>query len=241
MKTVLVTGAGRGLGLALVREHLQRGDKVFALEYKMSDTLCEMAKEDSRVVALVANIGSTESVDTAIKQVAEQTDALDVIYNNAGIYYPLPGFREEGRRELLEYDLDKCMDMYNINALGALRVAKAALKYGLLHSGATICNTSSEAGSIEGLGTVRRAYEYNYCMSKAALNKGSEILYNDVERQGMRVILIHPGWMATDMGGAQAKQDPADTAQKLAEMTDDFHSTSRENWYLKFDGTPIPW
>lgn len=241
MKTVLVTGAGRGLGLSLVKAHHQRGDTVIALEYKMSDALTQLAQEDENVIALIADISSTDSVEAAMDQAAKHTDTVHVLYNNAGIYYPLPGFREEGRRELLEYDLDKCMNMYSINALGALRVVKAAMKRGLLHAGTTICNISSEAGSVTGLGGVRRAYEYNYCMSKAALNKGSEILYSDVEPKGMRVMLIHPGWMATDMGGAQAKQDPLDTANKLIALTDDFHSTSREKWYLKFDGTPIPW
>ena len=238
MGTVLVTGAGRGLGLALVKEHRKLGDKVFAWDCRMTEELREASKDDDNIFVSEADISSTDSVNKAMEYVGSLSDNIDIVYNNAGIYYK--GFHDEGRREIIDYDFDSALDMYSINAVGAFRVVKALLKLELLHSGATVCITSSEAGSVGGSPNFRTS-EYTYCMSKAALNKGATLLYNDIGRKGMRVICFHPGWMKTAMGGAGAIQPPEDTARAFMKYTLDFNSTSRDNMFMKFDETPLGW
>ena len=238
MGTVLVTGAGRGLGLALVKEHRKLGDKVFAWDYRITEELREASKADGDIIVSEADISSTDSVNKAMEHVASLSGNIDIVYNNAGVYYK--GFHEEGRREIVDYDFDSALDMYSINAVGAFRVVKALLKLDLLHSGATVCITSSEAGSIGGSPNFRTS-EYTYCMSKAALNKGATLLYNDIGRKGMRVICFHPGWMKTAMGGTGAIQPPVDTARAFMKYTLDFNSTSRDNMFMRFDGTPYGW
>ncbi len=162
----------------------------------------------------------------------------DKVYNNAGVYYK--GFYDEGRREILDYDFDAALPMYSVNAVGAFRVTKALLQRNLLQAGATVCMTSSEAGSLQYFKNFR-TYEYTYCMSKAALNKGATLLYNDIGRKGMRVICFHPGWMKTQMGGEGATVSPNETARGFMKFTLDFNSSSRENMFFKYDGTPLPW
>ncbi len=238
MGTVLVTGAGRGLGLALVKEHRKLGDQVFAWDCRMTEELAEASKDDKDIVVREADIASTDSVNKAAEDVKALSNNIDIVYNNAGIYYK--GFHDEGRREIIDYDFDSALDMYTINSVGAFRVVKALLKLDLLHSGATVCITSSEAGSVGGSPNFRTS-EYTYCMSKAALNKGATLLYNDIGRKGMRVICFHPGWMKTQMGGAGAIQPPENTARAFMKYTLDFNSTSRENMFMKFDGTPLGW
>ncbi len=238
MRSVLVTGAGAGLGLALVKEHRKLGDRVFAWDYHISEQLREAEKADQNIFVSEADISNTGSVNAAAEYVRSISDNIDIVYNNAGVYYK--GFYEQGRREIIDYDFDAAIDMYSVNAVGAFRVVKSLLKLNLLHSGATICMTSSEAGSIGGSPNVR-ASEYTYCMSKAALNKGATILYNDVEKKGMRVICFHPGWMKTAMGGPNAVIPTEDTARGIMKYTLDFNSTSKDNMFIKFDGTPIAW
>jgi NAD(P)-dependent dehydrogenase (short-subunit alcohol dehydrogenase family) len=100
-----------------------------------------------------------------------------------------------------------------------------------------IVNISSEAGSI---GNCWRSAEFGYCMSKAALNMQSKILQNNLGPQGFKVLAIHPGWMQTDMGGAQADIHPDVSAQGIFEL-------ALKEWkpedaiYMDYQGNVLPW
>jgi len=236
MRTVLVSGSGQGLGINLVKAHLKLGDRVFALDWKMTEELRRLEDHaPGLITAIKSDIGSTEEVEAAMDLIAEKTDHLDVIYNNAAIY-EIP----DEHKGLLDYDLDSIQKKLNINAIGAMRVTKAALKRNLLKPGAVICNTSSEAASFAEPVLVR-SQESGYCMSKAALNRAMQIIQNEVADMGIRILLLHPGWMQTEMGGPGATQPPADTAKGYIKLISDPNSSSKDNMYQWFDGTPIPW
>ena len=236
MRTVVVSGSAQGLGLQLVIAHMKLGDRVFALDWKMTDELLRLQDHAPVLVtAIKADVGSTEEVEAAMDVVAANTDHLDVLYNNAAIYQ-IP----DEHQGLLDYDVDSIQKKLNINAIGPMRVTKAALKRGLLKPGAVICNTSSEAASFAEPVLVR-SQESGYCMSKAALNRAMQIIQNEVEDMGIRILLLHPGWMQTEMGGPGATQNPADTAKAYIKLVSDPNSSSRDNMYQWFDGTPIPW
>lgn len=236
MRTVLVSGSAQGLGIHLVKEHMKLGDRIFALDWKETKELNSLAEHAPMQITIVkADIGSTPEVEDALDKIAEQTDHLDVIYNNAAIY-KIP----DEKQYLLDYDLDSIARKVNINAVGSMRVTKAAVKRDLLKPGAVVCNTSSEAASMAEPVCVR-SWEYGYCMSKAALNRGMEIFQNEMKDRGIRVLLLHPGWMQTEMGGPGATHDPANTAKGYIQLVSNPNSSSRENMYQWFDGTPIPW
>lgn len=236
-KTVLVTGASRGLGLCLVRSALEEGALVLA---GARDPLAAGLKElgqryPENLIILKMDVADTRSVEEAAAEAARYTDRLDLVINNAGIH------SDTSFLELEKTNVDDCLSVYNVNTLGPLRVMKAFL--GLMEkageeNGCLAVNISSESGSI---GTAGRKKEFDYCMSKAALNMGTRLLDNYLEERGIRVIAVHPGWMRTDMGGANADLDPYETACQLTAL---FEKTAREKdgpIFMDNEGRVYPW
>ena len=101
-----------------------------------------------------------------------------------------------------------------------------------------IANISSESGSI---GEARREKEFDYGMSKAALNMATKLLDNYLNTRGIRVIAVHPGWMRTDMGGQDAELDPFETAVRLAELFERFDRRDRSLIFMDNEGRRFPW
>lgn len=229
-KTVLVTGAARGLGLELVRHHLQRGDHVAAWVRSSGPALEALRSASPQLLVMQADISRTVQVRQAADTLKQHWQQLDILYNNAGIY------RAADLADLAETDFDQLSSMYEINAVGALRVAQQMLP--LLHDGSVILNVSSEAGS---LGQCWRKSEYAYAMSKAALNMGSLILSRAVKEQGIRVFVVHPGYLKTEMGGPGATDDTAERAACLAQITLNPQKIPADRIYIDHLGQPLPW
>jgi len=228
-KKVLIAGASRGLGLFLTQRYLELGDTVFAgVRNTGAPHIAALAATyGGRLFPVEMDVSNTSSVTRAVTAVSEHTNTLDILINNAGIhcassFAPLP-----------EADLDDCLAVYNVNAIGPLRVIKAFDNF--LSTGARIINISSESGSI---GLSGRKTEFDYCMSKAAMNMSSKILQNGVADRGIKVLAIQPGWMRTDMGGTNADLDPYETACKLVDLFADYAGGAI---FLDNDGTELVW
>lgn len=138
------------------------------------------------------------SVQAAAQAVGQAADHVDLLINNAGIF---TASDMRGPRDGLDYDA--MHRMYDINALGPLRVVEAFLP--LMERGEMkrLCFVSSEAGSIN---RCRRKGQYGYCMSKTALNIGVSILFNRLRPQGYTFRVYHPGWMRSYMSGVKGTQ-----------------------------------
>lgn len=152
--------------------------------------------------------------------------------NNAGIHL------ENSRLPLEEADLAAMRTMFNLNAMGPLQMTRAFL--GLLRHGELkrIVNISSEAGSITDC--TWRISEFGYCMSKAALNMQTKLLHNYLSPEGFKLLAIHPGWMRTEMGGASADIDAAESASGIASLVmKDW--TENDGLYFDYLGKPLPW
>lgn len=232
MQTILVTGASRGLGFYFVKRYLETGNRVFAgVRAEQSEGLAALREQFGDALTIVRlDVGSTASAEEAAKAVTAQTDRLDLVINNAAIH------GETSFLELEKTDLEECLPVYNSNAVGPLRVAKAFLP--LLRKGhaARIINISSESGSI---GMAKRVKEFDYCMSKAALNMATKLLSNDLKNDGISLLAVQPGWMRTDMGGANADLDPYETACKLVKL---FAQLPAEGpLFVDHDGAELPW
>lgn len=230
MQHVLITGSGSGLGYELTRMHAEAGWTVFALDVNISDVLVELAQKHANIQTIPCDIGSTESVEAAIAQVRAATNHLDRIFNNAGIH------RFKDWVTLDETELDFCQVMYNINAVGPLRIVKAALD--LIDGNTVIINTSSEGGSItDQTGEI----SYAYCMSKAGMNMGARIMDNWLSKRGVRTIMIHPGRMRTAMRGAHSNIDPWETAEGLMKILDHIEDVPLEKKFFDYKGVPYNW
>ncbi len=238
MKTVLITGAAGGLGICLVREYLSRGYRVFGADIgKRTDTDKRLAEANGNYLFFETDVADTSSVQKLAERVSAQTGSLDILINAAGIIRP------ESEDILEKFDIDGSRKLFDVNALGPLRVVKACIS--LLRHGKEklLINISSEAGSM----TTHADYinRFDYCMSKAALNIQSIILQRYVKQEGIRVLLFNPGWMHTQMGGPNAPINPADSARGIADLSaslcgkiEDIPATGM---FWNYDGTERPW
>lgn len=208
IKTVFITGADKGLGFSLVQQFLRAGVQVFAGQYQVNSDLTDLAKSFPQALTPVPlDVTQLDSVSQAADIVAKRVPALDVLINNAGVML-------EKRTPLLELDLSSLplFETLDVNTFGPLRMVQQFLP--LLEKGEhkLILNISSEAGSIT---DCWRESEFAYSMSKAALNMQSKILQNHLKSRGFKILAVHPGWMRTDMGGADADIDAAEAAEGI--------------------------
>ncbi|MEC0229446.1 SDR family NAD(P)-dependent oxidoreductase [Paenibacillus alba] len=190
---VCVTGTDRGVGLALTKLLLEAGCCVYAGSYLPANEEHERLAEKypGKLHSFALDIGSDASVKAAAELIMKQTDGLDMLINNAGILGDIEGTIED------ELDFEDMQQVFNVTALGAIRMANALFEP-IMKGGKFIVNISSEAGSI---GQSYRESWYGYCMAKAALNMGSSIIHNKMKKDGGRVLLIHPGWVQSYMSG----------------------------------------
>ena len=193
-KNVMVTGAGKacGLGFNLVLRYLEAGDTVVATIRKPCAELDELkAKHGDKLIILTMDIGSSESVNNAAKELSAQITHLDLLINNAVTVSP------DVDKGFFETDLDYIAGTVNVAAVGPMRVIKAF--YPLLQASegvALIMNISSEAGSIT---RCYRTFMLDYGMAKAALNMATMNLYNTFKNdRKINIFCIHPGWIRTD-------------------------------------------
>ncbi len=206
----LVTGADRGLGFGLTEGLLARGWIVFAGQY-MPDwpALTELKQQHGDHLHIVPlDVMSADSAQRAAETVGREVDHLDLLINNAGV--TSPAMHADIRAS---QNYDEMHRLYDVNALGPLRVVEAFIS--LLDAGTLkrLCFVSSEAGSIN---RAQRTAWYGYCMSKTALNMGVRIMHNHLRPEGYTFRLYHPGWIRSYMGGeknTEADLEPEEAAE----------------------------
>ena len=211
-KNVLITGANRGVGLALVRKFLKSGYDVIAASRNSSDGLKQLATEyPENLTELTLDVADFTSVREAAETLKSRIESIDYLINNAGIY----GQDYEGKIDKLDLDDGQLQEIMNVNAFGPLRVTQQFLP--LLRKGKTrtIVNISSEAGSVS---QCWREGVYAYCMSKAALNMETRILDLHLRKEGFTVLAVHPGWVRSDMGGSGADISTDESAEGIYEQ-----------------------
>jgi NAD(P)-dependent dehydrogenase (short-subunit alcohol dehydrogenase family) len=235
-RIALVTGADRGLGLALTEGLLNQGWKVVAgkhIDWLELDQLAARFPTSLHVVPL--DVGSDSSVQESAKSISALVTHLDLLISNAAINR---SHDVKTIRQSPSFD-DMAVEM-NVNSIGALRLVNAFLPLLDLGSLKRLCFISSEAGSI---GASNRTGWFGYCMSKAALNMAVKNLSNDLIPEGYSFRLYHPGWIKTYMSGTKnldAQLEPEEAAEfALNYFLDnaDISSLTLHDW----EGNEWPW
>lgn len=226
---ILITGANRGIGLALTRELLGQGNKVIAAcrNTETSLELKDLASMDHDALSVVKlDVLSDESVLEAVAAVEAKGPALDVLVNNAAI------FPEEGNESIEQMDIRHFGAAFETNVVGTARVTRAFLP--LLGKGKNprIVNISSGAGSISD--KEDSAY-YAYSTSKAALNMVTRAMAAELKPRKIAVVALSPGWVKTDMGGPNAPLTPEESAQSIARTIANL-SMQQTSLFLDRDG-----
>lgn len=218
--TVLITGANRGIGLALTELYLKRGDTVYAVCRQATDEL------NSTRATVIENIDVSVAADVKTLQQKMSGIGIDLLINNAGI------FKEE---TLAAMDFDAVHEQLDVNAVAPLRVSHALLSN--LHKGSKIGMITSWMGSIADNGS---GGYYGYRMSKAALNAAGMSLTRDLKSRGISVAILHPGYVATRMVDFSGDVTPEQSAEGLAARLDALTlETSGTFWHA--NGSVLPW
>ena len=227
-RTFVVTGANRGIGLEYVRQLLARGERVIATAREPEKAVELRALETDRLEILPLDVTSRESVDAFAGALGGR--AVDVLINNAGTASPWG-------QGLEEVDLDEMRRDFEVNALGPVRVTRALLPALRKSAHPVIAHTTSKMGSIA---DNTSGGSYGYRMSKAALNMFNKSLSQDPAVRGAICVVLHPGWVQTRMGGAQAPTPPEESVRGLLQVLDSL-TPEHDGKFLDFRGREIPW
>lgn len=206
----LITGANRGIGLALTRALIQHGVFVIAgaREPGAENALHELRKEQPDHLLLIQlDVTDLRSVEQAASTVAEQITSLDLLINNAGVLL------EDRDAKFERLRVEDFQRTFAVNVTGVARVIQAFLPMLRKSTRPRIVNISSGAGSIGGKTDSRY---FIYGSSKAALNHLTVGLAHELRSENIIVTAISPGWVRTEMGGPDADLSPEESAADLA-------------------------
>ncbi len=231
MTTVLITGANRGLGLEFCRQYAADGWNVIACcrQPEQALELNRLAQHYPSIQVEALNVADFAEIDALSEKWADST--IDVLINNAGVYEDL----HSGGFGQLDYQA--WSHSLVVNTQAPVKMAEAFLPQ-IKHSHAKlIVNISSLMGSIgdnEGGGSII------YRSSKAALNAAMKSLALGLKDQPVGVLIFHPGWVKTDMGGPNALITAEESVAGIRSVIDNF-SLDQSGSFVKYDGSTMPW
>ena len=230
MATILITGSNRGIGLEFVHQYVQEGWRVFATCRRPAEAneLHELATQYATLSIHRLDVTVPEDI-RAIAWELEDTP-LDILLNNAGVYI------EKGTPELGGLRYDDWLRTFAINTLGAVRMTEALLDNLDRGDKRLVATMSSHMGSIA---DIHEPGSYYYRSSKAALNAAMQGLAVALQAKGVGVLLLHPGWVRTRMGGSGGI-GTQDSVRGLRKIIDAF-TLKDSGRFIQYDGKELPW
>ncbi|HER35062.1 MAG: SDR family oxidoreductase [Halothiobacillaceae bacterium] len=232
MKTALITGTNRGIGLELVRQLLEDGWRVHATARNPvnSAELTQLAEQFPATLERHAlDVADPAAIDALSRELADES--IDWLINNAGIYGP------RGVAFGNVDDIDAWLEVFRINSIAPMLLMQALAKQVARSGEKKIGILSSKVGSMGDNGS---GGGYIYRSSKAAVNAVIKSAAIDLEPHGINVVALHPGWVLTDMGGPNAEITTAQSAEGLRRNMAGLTEADRGR-FIDIDGTTIPW
>jgi len=219
-RNIVITGANRGIGLALTKSFLDLGDNVYAACRQPSQALVDSQAKviDGVDVTTEQGLAALASALTSVK--------IDILICNAGI------LRDEN---LSNFNINTITEQFDVNALAPLQVVHALESK--LEAGSKIAMITSRMGSIADNSSGGR---FGYRMSKAALNIASVSLAKDLASRNIAVGIYHPGYVQTDMVNHGGDISAAECAQRLTKLMNDL-TMAESGVFRHSNGEKLPW
>jgi NAD(P)-dependent dehydrogenase (short-subunit alcohol dehydrogenase family) len=229
MRTILISGANRGLGLEFVRQYLAAGDKVIAgVRNPFQAEALRALPGQERLEVHGLDVADGASVAAFRRAVGGQP--IDILIANAGVY---GGDRQD---RLGDIDYDAWVKTLTVNTVGPVRLAEAFVDNVAKGRDRKMVAISSLMGSTAD----SSGGSIIYRSSKAALNNAWRNVALQLMGRGIACFPVHPGWVKTDMGGAQAPLTPEQAISSLRAHIDQW-SQADSGRFLGWDGRELPW
>ncbi|MBS0183952.1 MAG: SDR family NAD(P)-dependent oxidoreductase [Nitrospira sp.] len=225
----LVTGANRGIGLEVARQLAAKQWRVF-LSGRSLDSIerAAVSLSASSVTPVVLDVTDQESIDRAVKAIAQTVDHLDILVNNAGIL-------DDNDDSVLNLPVDRLRRMFETNTIGPLLVTQAFVPLLRKSAAARIINITSGVGRLTDMGSAVPAYG----ISKTALNGVTGKFAAALKSAGIAVNAVDPGWVRTEMGGSEAPRSVEQGADTIVWLATEAPQ-SMTGLFIR-DRKPIPW
>ena len=230
--SILITGSNRGLGLEWARQYALLGWRVYATCRRPDEAedLHTLASQHDNLSIHLLDVTSRTDIDDLSR--ALKGEPIDLLINNAGVY-----FERWGKDRLGVIDYGDWERTLQVNSLGPMRVCEALMENVAASQRRLLVAITSHMGSIADIGSPN---DYAYRSSKAALNAAMVGLAHEVKQHGIGVLLLHPGWVRTRMGGESAPVSSKQSVQGMRGLIDGF-ALARTGAFLRYDGRPMPW
>ncbi|KAK7098910.1 C-signal-like [Littorina saxatilis] len=251
-KSVLITGASRGLGFEFVKCILSQPSPpeiLFATcrDPSSADALQALAKENDSLKILKMDVTKDSEIESAFEETQRTLEdkGLNLLINNAGIYDKSDsGSLETQTRERLQSHFETNVTAPVLTVKQFLPLLKRAAANNaslpMSYNRAAVVNVSSSMGSVQ---RTLEGSAYNGChyrATKTALNMLTATMSSELKDCGILVAAIHPGWVKTDMGGQQAALDKSTSIENCWSVISSMKETSTGKM-LSYDGSVMPW
>ena len=225
MKNILITGANRGIGLKFA-EILSANNNIYATARDITNA--DDLKKFDNIELLELDLLNKDSIKSFCSELKDIP--LDMIINNAGI------FQDEQMEETI-LDPELWLDEIMINAIGPVVLSQKLKENIMSGNDKKIIFISSQMGSIDD--NYSGGY-YFYRTSKSALNSAAKSLSIDWKADGISVLMLHPGWVRTDMGGSNAKLDIDTSVSKMLDVINSL-DMGKTGTFLNYEGKKLEW
>jgi NAD(P)-dependent dehydrogenase (short-subunit alcohol dehydrogenase family) len=229
MPSVLVTGANRGLGLEFAKQYAESGYRVFATarDPARAGDLQKLAKLRDNLSIHTLDVGDPDTIAALAKELG--AESIDILLNNAGTMGPR-------KQSFGRIDYEGMIETFEINTLGPLRMAEAFVEQVARSQRKMMVAVTSGMGSIAD----SSGGSYAYRASKSALNMSYHNLALDLKGRGIIALVINPGWVQTDMGGASAPTKVEDSIAAMRRVFDGM-TLEQSGSFMDYKGGTYPW
>jgi len=229
-ETILITGSNRGIGLELAHQYAAQGWQVLACCRRpdQADALNRLGDEFANITLHALDVVQQDQVQKLATRL--QDCPIDILFNNAGIYGPHDA--AFGNTDNVQW-----LECLRTNVIAPLKMMEAFVTHVAASKHQLIAAMSSKMGSMADNGS---GGSYVYRSSKAALNAVMKSAAIDLAPRGVKVAILHPGWVQTDMGGPNAEISVAESVGRIREILGTI-SPANSGTFFDIDGSVIPW